>query len=138
MDSLRAGQVCRSWREASLKPVVSTSSKVAFDLSPFLPLRDPDVALRLLQIRGLHAVGVNLGYIRLSSSLASFVPFFSPALRALDVSSITSKKWVTDETIDVLTTRCQSLTRLNVFGCWLLTDASLKWIGSRCVHVRLI
>lgn len=137
VDAVRASQVCKLWREASLKPL-TLPGKSSLDLSPFLPLRDPNVALRLLTVRGANAVAVNLGFIRLSFSFSSFVPHLSTLLRTLDLSSITSKKWITDESMDALTTRCQNLSRLNLFGCWLLTDTTLKYIGSRCLQVRRV
>ncbi len=129
MDVVRASQVCKVWREALLKPA---EVKTHFDLSPFLQLRDPNTALRLLEARGKSALSVNLGYVRLAFPLTQFIPFLSANLRSLDVSAITSKKWITDEAVDALTKRCGAcLTRLNFFGCWLLTDTSLKYIGSR-------
>jgi len=89
--------------------------------------------MRLFQTRGTAAISANLGYVRLTQQvpMSAFVPFFSPALRSLDVSAVTSKKWVDDEAIDLLTKRCGSLARLNLFGCWLLTDGSLRSIGLR-------
>ncbi len=130
VDLLHAAQTCKSWREASVKECASVK---VLDLSPFLPLRDAAVALRLCQAHGTGAVSVNLGYIRLSETvqLKTFVPFFSPLLRSLDVSAVTSKKWVDDEAIELVTKRCGSLARLNVFGCWLLTDEALRSVGSR-------
>jgi hypothetical protein len=136
-DSVRAGQVCKLWREVSLRPIpalkVVCASNKSFDLSPFLGLRDSQVALRLLKARGGFASHVNLGYIRVSS-MSEFVPLLSTTLRSFDVSSITSKKAVTDETLESLTARCPMLTRINLFGCWLITDASLKFI-SKCQNV---
>jgi hypothetical protein len=40
--------------------------------------------------------------------------------------------------MDALTARCQNLSRLHLFGCWLLTDLTLKYIGSRCLQVRRV
>ena len=130
VDLVHVAQTCKAWRDASLKDMVALKH---VDLSPFLSLRDASIALRLCQARGTMATSVNLGYVRLSQQvpLSAFVPLFSAGLRSLDVSAVTSKKWVDDEAVDLLTRRCGSLARLNLFGCWLVTDAALRSIGLR-------
>lgn len=129
VDLLRASQVCRAWQQASRADIVQLRS---LDLSPFLPLRDARVALALLKRWGEKAVAVNLGYVRLTveTPLVAFVPLLSPLLRVFDVSALASKKQVTDEAIEALVRRCPALTRINVFGCWLLTDRALFAIGA--------
>ena len=53
VDLVRVAQTCKAWRDASLKDMVALKH---LDLSPFLPLRDAGVALRLCQTRGTQAV----------------------------------------------------------------------------------
>ena len=132
-------QVSRAWREAGL---VSPGMKLKeVDFSPYLPLRDAAVALKLVRTRGTEAKAVNLGYIRLTEEvpLLKFVPFFSAErLRTLDVSAVTSKKWVDDRAIQALALRCPRLTRLNVFGCWKVTDEGLKVLSKNCPALQVL
>lgn len=153
VDHLRAARVCRSWSRAvatlfgrlkGATPRVDgehTRSPwlVALDLSAHFALRDPTTALQLLR-RMPCVVALNLGYVRPSPAvpLSLLVTAFNPELRHLDLSALAAKKSVNDAAVDALTQRCRLLTRLNLFGCWLITDLALKAVGERCPGLQYL
>lgn len=59
-------------------------------------------------------------------------------LKHLDVSSLAAKKSVNDAAMDALTLRCRALTRINLFGCWMITDLALKYLSERCAALQAL
>ena len=136
-DLFRAALVSREWHQASLS---CSAVLKKIDFSPFLNLRSPETAVNIVEHRGQGALSINLGYVRLSmdTPLLKFVPYFSNALRSLDVSAVTSKKWVTDEALIAISQQCRNLFKMNIFGCFLVSDHGVRALASRCHGLQVL
>ena len=128
--------VCKRWKIIANQEEAQPKN---INFHSYQNMRSASVANQILKQRSSRTEKINFGRIKFSDDFP-LISFFEllpkEKIRKIDLSAIGTKKYVNDECVKEIANHFPNLTSLNLFGCWMITDASLLELGKNCTKLK--